>query len=51
MKHTKPSTKVVSVLFGLIAVFVLVAGPVAAAEKSTAAKKPTPGFSFAVYGD
>ena len=51
MKHTKPSRKVVSVLFGLIAVFVLVAGPVAAAEKSTAAKKPTPGFSFAVYGD
>src|SRR2546423_475100 len=48
MKHT---TKVSSRLFAFIAMFVLVAGPAAAGEKGTAAKKPAPGFSFAVYGD
>jgi hypothetical protein len=48
MKHT---TKVCSMLVAIIAVLGLVAGPAAAAEKSTAAKKPAPGFSFAAYGD
>src|SRR3974390_54928 len=48
MKH---NMKVWSMFFALFAVFLLVAGPVAAAEKRTAAKKPAPGFSFAVYGD
>jgi hypothetical protein len=38
-------------LFAFIAVLTLVAGPAAAAEKSAAAKKPAPGFSFAACGD
>jgi len=38
-------------LFAFIAVFVLVAGPAAAAEKGTAANKPAPGFSFVAVGD
>ena len=38
-------------MFAFITLFALVAGPAAAAEKSTAAKKSAPGFSFAVYGD
>jgi hypothetical protein len=48
MKHT---TKLCSMLVAIIVALTLVAGPVAAAEKSTAAKKPAPGFSFAAYGD
>ncbi len=44
-------TKIWSILFVLVAVLVLVTGLAAAAEKSKAAKKPAPGFSFAVYGD
>src|SRR6476646_6778937 len=51
MKHTRRTTKLCSVLFASIALFALVAGPAAAAEKSTPAKKSTSGFSFAVYGD
>ena len=51
MKHTKHTTKLCPVLFAFITLFALVAGPAAAAEKSTAAKKSAPGFSFAVYGD
>jgi len=39
------------VLFACIALFALPAGPAAAAEESTAAKKSASGFSFAVYGD
>ena len=37
--------------FALIAVFLLVAGPAAAAEKGTAAKEPARGFSFVAVGD
>ena len=48
MKHTM---KPCSVVFACIALFTLVAGPAAAAEKSTPAKKSASGFSFAVYGD
>src|SRR5206468_2126303 len=51
MKHTTQPTKVCSMFFALIAVFPLVAGRAASAEKSTAAKKPASGFSFAAYGD
>ena len=51
MKHTKHTTKLCSVLFAFIALFPLPAGPAAAAEESTAAKKSASGFSFAVYGD
>jgi hypothetical protein len=51
MKHTKRTTKLCSVLFACIALFALPAGPAAAAEESTAAKKSASGFSFAVYGD
>src|SRR5262245_6858123 len=51
MKYTKRTTKLCSVLFASIALFALVAGPAAAAEKSTPAKKSVSGFSFAVYGD
>ena len=51
MKHTKPPTKVCSMLFAFVVVFALVAGPAAAAEKDTAAKKPAPGFSFVAVGD
>src|SRR5215468_4134893 len=51
MKHTKQTTELYFVLFASIALFALVAGPAAAAEKSTAAKKSASGFSFAVYGD
>src|SRR6476660_4098555 len=51
MKHTQCTTKLCSVLFAFIALFALVAGPAAAAEKNTPAKKSTSGFSFAVYGD
>ena len=51
MKHTQRTTKLCSVLFASIALFALVAGPAAAAEESTAAKKSASGFSFAVYGD
>ena len=51
MKHTQRTTKLCSVLFASIALFALVAGPAAAAEKSTPAKKSASGFSFAVYGD
>jgi hypothetical protein len=51
MKHTKRTTKLCSVLFAFIALFALVAGPAAAAEKSTPAKKSGSAFSFAVYGD
>jgi hypothetical protein len=43
--------KALTVMFVLLAVLALVAGPAVAAEKSTAAKKPAPGFSFAAYGD
>jgi Calcineurin-like phosphoesterase len=51
MKHTQRTTKLCPVLFASIALFALVAGPAAAAEKSTPAKKSASGFSFAVYGD
>src|SRR5215471_6916289 len=51
MKHAKLTAKVCSVLLAFVAVLVVVAGRAATAEKSTAAKKPAPGFSFAVYGD
>src|SRR5262245_66309837 len=51
MKHTKPPTKVCSMLFAFVAVFALVTGPAAAAEKGTAAKKPARGFSFVAVGD
>src|SRR6476646_2136491 len=51
MKHTQRTRKLCSVLFAFIALFALVAGPAAAAEKSTPAKKSGSGFSFAVYGD
>ena len=51
MKHMKRTTKLCSVLSTSIALFALVAGPAAAAEKSTPAKKSASGFSFAVYGD
>src|SRR5262245_41791103 len=51
MKHTNHITKLYFVLFALIALFTLVAGRAAAAEKSTPTKKPVSGFSFAVYGD
>jgi len=51
MKHTKHTTKFCSVLFAFIALFALVAGPAAAAEESTPAKKSASGFSFDVYGD
>jgi hypothetical protein len=51
MKHAKPTTKVCSVFLAFVAVLVVVAGRAATAEKNTAAKKPAPGFSFAVYGD
>src|SRR5512132_460193 len=51
MKHTQRTTKLCSVLFASIALFALVAGPAAAAEKITPAKKSASGFSFAVYGD
>ena len=51
MKHTQRTTKLCSVLFTSIALFALIAGPAAAAEESTAAKKSASGFSFAVYGD
>src|SRR5215813_12146156 len=51
MKHTKHTTKLCSMLFAFIALFALVAGPAAAAEKSTPAKKSVSDFSFAVYGD
>jgi hypothetical protein len=47
----KRTWKVCSILFAWMVVLALLAGPAAAAEKSKAAKKPTPGFSFAVYGD
>jgi len=45
------TTKLCSVLFAVIALFALVAGPAAAAEESTTMKQPASGFSFAVYGD
>src|SRR5262249_42804948 len=51
MNHTNPPTKVCSILFAFIAVFVLVAGPAAAAEKGTAAKELARGFSFVAVGD
>src|SRR5262247_2405898 len=51
MKHTTLPTKVCSMFFALIAVFVLVAGPAAAAEKGTAAKELARGFSFVAVGD
>ena len=51
MKHAKLTAKVCSVLLAFVAVLVVVAGRAATAEKSTAEKKPAPGFSFAVYGD
>ena len=43
--------KALTIMFVLLAVLALVAGPAVGAEKSTAAKKPAPGFSFAAYGD
>ena len=39
MKHTQRPTKLCSVLFASIALFARVAGPAAAAEESTAAKR------------
>src|SRR5262249_1517205 len=51
MKKTKHITKLCSALFAVIALFALVAGPGAVAEKSTTTKKSASGFSFAVYGD
>ena len=39
MKHTQRPTKLCSVLFASIALFAPVAGPAAAAEESTAAKR------------
>src|SRR5262245_63997346 len=51
MKHTKHTTKLCSVPCAFIALFALVAGPAAAAEGGTPAKKSASGFSFAVYGD
>jgi len=38
-------------LLAFVAALALVAGPAAAAEKDTAAKKPAPGFSFVAVGD
>jgi len=43
--------KACSMLRVSIALLALVAGPAAAAEQSAEPKEPTPGFSFAVYGD
>jgi len=43
--------KTCSMLRVSIALLALVAGPAAAAEQSAEPKEPTPGFSFAVYGD
>src|SRR5215467_3697235 len=51
MKHAKSTAKVCSLLLAFVAVLAVVAGRAATAEKSTAEKKPAPGFSFAVYGD
>jgi Calcineurin-like phosphoesterase len=51
MKHTNLPTKICSMFFALIAVFPLVTGPVAAAEKGTAAKETARGFSFVAVGD
>jgi hypothetical protein len=51
MKHTKHTMKLCSSLFACIALFALIAGAAAAAEKSTPSKQPASGFSFAVYGD
>src|SRR5215831_18946365 len=43
--------KACSMLRVSIVLLALVAGPAAAAEQSSEPKDPTPGFSFAVYGD
>jgi hypothetical protein len=43
--------KACSMLRVSIALLALVAGPAAAAEQSAEPTEPTPGFSFAVYGD
>src|SRR5262249_15433283 len=51
MKQTNHITKLCSVSCACIALFTLVTGPAAAAEKSAPAKQPASGFSFAVYGD
>jgi hypothetical protein len=47
----KSVLKALSVLFAVAAVLAMATGLAAAAEKGTAALKPSPGFSFAAYGD
>src|SRR4029077_17922938 len=51
MKHPHPPTKVCSMLLAFVAALALVAGPAAAAEKGTAAKKPAPRLSVVAGGD